>query len=292
MYTSGYFFRGIFFSILLSLLILTGCQKEEELNKDFDRQSSELFSTEEMLENAFEVVESLTFSGLMYATEHGGRVAQDAELACANISLSTTQKPAGKVTIDFGSGCTGVDGKTRKGKVIVHYSGNWLVKGTVVTTTLEGFSINGVKVEGTRTLTNKNYNIDSKVIQYEVNIADGKIIWPNGAYATRTVHRLHDLKFEASMAQSTLCITGTASGVTEGGVAYATEITEPLIFKSACKELDNYYFPVTGKKTVTLPAKPNTNPVLVDYGSGDCDAQFTISVGALSASVTLDDIRK
>jgi len=44
-----------------------------------------------------------------------------------------------QITVDFGSGCTGRDGRTRKGKIIVTYTGHLFLPGQSATTSFDGY---------------------------------------------------------------------------------------------------------------------------------------------------------
>ena len=273
-----------------AFLTFFGCNKDNENNVTFDNQSSDAFTTEETIENTFDVVESITEAGLNYASNNGGRIAENTELACASITF-VNNKPSGKLTIDFGeTGCEGPDGKLRTGIVVVEYTGNWLVQGTKITTTLDNFSVDGIKVAGTRELT--NLGLENSVLTFQDVITGGKITWSNDAFATREVNRTTKWHFGSDLNNIQLEVEGSANGVTAEGVAYSSVITEPVLFKSECRQSNTIYFPAQGKKTITLTDHPNAPAIYVDYGSGDCDTNFMVTIGDNSNSYTLSDLSK
>jgi len=81
------------------------------------------------------------------------------------------------VTIDFGAGDTCPDGKFRKGKIVLNFTGPIRHPGSVVTITLVDFQIGRAKVEGTKVITNLSENGH---IKFSVQITDGKVTFPNG----------------------------------------------------------------------------------------------------------------
>ena len=270
-----------------AILTFAGCNKDDEKNASFDSQSSDAFTTEETIENTFGVVESITESGLEYAASNSGRVAENAELANAEVTFQP-DGDAGSLTIDFGDGVAGPDGKTRTGKVMVNYTGNWLSEGTEVTTTLDGFSVDGIKVEGSHVLT--NLGMADNVITFQEKITDGKVTWTDNTFATRNVDRTTKWHYGNGLQNLWLEVEGTASGVTANGVAYSSETTAPVIFKASCRVSNTIYFPTEGKKTITLTDQPDMPKIYIDYGSGDCDTSFTVTIGNNSKSFTISDL--
>ena len=53
------------------------------------------------------------------------------------------------VTIDFGNGCLGRDGKFRKGKIVTIYTNRMLVPGAKISTTFVGYYVDSFNIEGT-----------------------------------------------------------------------------------------------------------------------------------------------
>ena len=63
-----------------------------------------------------------------------------------------------KVVIDFGTtGCRGLDGHYRKGKIITEYTNRLIVPGAFATTRFDGFYVDTIKVEGIHKITNTSY---------------------------------------------------------------------------------------------------------------------------------------
>src|SRR5664279_5405443 len=76
------------------------------------------------------------------------------------------------VTIDFGTGCLGKDGKLRKGKIVSIYTGPMFISGSKTSTTFVDYSVDSFKIEGTHTV--ENTSLSNKV-QWTVKVIDGKI---------------------------------------------------------------------------------------------------------------------
>jgi hypothetical protein len=88
--------------------------------------------------------------------------------------------------VDFGvTGCTDLKGNIRTGKVIFTYNGRRFVTGSTVVTTVENYTINGVKLEGKRTLTNVTGST-SDAPKFNVVLENGKAtLLADGTFAER-----------------------------------------------------------------------------------------------------------
>jgi hypothetical protein len=274
--------KWLSFLLAFGFIFFMACNEDgEDVTFTEDEQSA--YEAEESTENLFDVVESITNSAISYSGANaGGRVAEsvDPEIACAAIVFSGDASE-GRVEINFGTGCQGPDGKVRKGSVVVEYVGNWLVQGSLVTTILKDFYVDGVKVEGTRAVTSLGYN--DSVLTLTVKVSGGKVTWPDGTFLTRSSTRTHKLTLGQTLDDIVLEVTGEAAGITLDGIEYASEIVEPLVFKAACRG-NTIYLPVSGIKTITIPELP---VLTVDYGEGDCDNKFMIILDRGSKEITL-----
>jgi hypothetical protein len=276
--------QGKLATILFSFvfLLLNGCDGDKN-DMVFESDEQSIYESEEQAEQAFEVIESITNAAIRYYESNPGSrlaVSSDPELACAEIDFSGNAQN-GRVQIDFGDGCMGPDGKTRKGIMVVEYEGHWAISNSEIYTVLKDFYVDDVRVEGTRILT--NVSLDAKSMVYTEEIINGKITWPDNTYLTRISDRTHTLIFGDADNIFELQVEGHASGKTRPGLNYSTETIEPLLFRSVCK-LNAVYLPVSGIKTIIISEKP---VITVNYGGGDCDTKFTVSIDDSSKEVNL-----
>lgn len=102
------------------------------------------------------------------------------------------------VTLDYGSGCTGRDGKMRKGKMITIYSAPMIRPGAKAVTRFENYHVNGVKIEGIHG-TKNNSTSDERI--FTRTVENGKLTFPNGNIvawnATHTNSKLLDWVLQA-----------------------------------------------------------------------------------------------
>lgn len=219
----------------------------------------------------------------------GRRVFKVEDLAkrmdCAVITIEkdiTSDVPKGTITIDFGVGCTDARGNVRKGIIRVMYNGRRFIANSTVETIFDNYSINDVKIEGTRTVINITGSSE-ETPKFTIVLTGGKTTWPDGTFATRSVNRIREWIRTANPLSDLWIITGTASGTNRKGENYSMEITKPLVFKRECSSNNKRkeFIAVEGTKQLTVGDKL----IIIDYGDGTCDNKVTITINGTSKEV-------
>ena len=204
---------------------------------------------------------------------------------CFTVTYTQLSPPARfplKVVIDFGAGCTGRDGRVRKGKIIIVYTGRLFIPGNSTTTTFDGYYVNDVKVEGTHKISNMS---TSNIIAFRVEVLQGKLSKPNGNYtqwnSDKTVGQIEGVLTPFNPFDDIFAVSGAANGSVKKGdrlFQWATLIKEPLLKKFTCRWIS--------KGVISM--QKNTSPVAeLDYGSGTCDNKATLTVNGQSREITL-----
>ncbi|HET6768321.1 MAG TPA: hypothetical protein VFH08_13010, partial [Chitinophagaceae bacterium] len=97
---------------------------------------------------------------------------------CATITITPNDSTYPKtITIDFGNGCLGRDGKFRAGAIIVHLTAPLRRPGSVVTITFRAYFVNRVHLEGTKIISNLS---QPPMHKWSVQVAGGKVTFPTG----------------------------------------------------------------------------------------------------------------
>ncbi|MEN7551056.1 hypothetical protein AAG747_24255 [Rapidithrix thailandica] len=201
---------------------------------------------------------------------------------CREITIDTENKV---ITVDFGTeGCTGLDGKTRKGKILISYTARIHQLGAVITMIFDSYYVNNLKIEGTRVLKNKSIDAENGNIHQEVILKDGKIIFPDGTTYTRNANWVRTWVRGANPSLDEFYLEGSANGTNRRGVAYEVEITKPLVRKAGCM-LEGIYIPVAGTKEFL---KNDELKRVIDFGDGSCDRNITITIAEKVISVELE----
>jgi hypothetical protein len=174
--------------------------------------------------------------------------------------------------IDFGTDdCTGVDGRIRKGKIHITYTGRYRESGSIITITPENYTVNGYQVNGTKVITNNGTNAQGHT-NFTINV-NGSITAPGNAWSSQWNSTRTRTWIEG---ESTLTvwddvyeITGTADGINRDGVHYSIAITNPLRAEIGCRWI------VSG----TMVLSPEDYDArTIDFGDGTCNNGFSVTV--------------
>ena len=271
-------FNPFFLSLLiLGALIVSSCGTDDNPVPDLS-----VVNEDTQVNMAFEEIDNMTLT-VLSETGLSARTTLDFPTGklCEG-AIVTLDEESKKIKVDFGDGCTSTDGVTRKGIVMIAYTGNLLFQGAQITTTFDGYEVNGLKVEGNRMLTNKGADLETSTINVDVNIQNGKVTWPDGTYVTVTSDQERSIKL-GTQGGYEATVTGTASGISRGGFEYTSSVTEPLIYTKSCIE-SGVSVPLSG----IVEFQFRGIEASVDYGDGACDKLATVYYPNGSLPMTLD----
>lgn len=287
--------RSLTSVLVTGLIFLASC--EDKL--DFNAKDSANVENEASVDSYSEDVDDMslivvsadngTFSGSRESAGRGiGKDKLDFRFACNTTTVTiefaadnSQAVPHGTITIDFGTtGCTDSQNNTRKGKIRVEFKGRRFLPGSSIVTTTEGYSINGITLEGTRTVTNISGSTE-QAPKFSIVLEDGKATWPDNTFATREVNRTREWVRGANATEDSWIVTGSASGRNRNEGVYEMNITKPLVYKRICAVSRKIMVALEGTKELTV----NGKRITIDYGSGDCDRTVTITVDGQSKQV-------
>ncbi|HTF21145.1 MAG TPA: hypothetical protein VK658_23880 [Chryseolinea sp.] len=278
--------------LILAVFIMFSCKEEDRLTVADTQEISE----ESLTDTYFLDLDDLATVSIAAPEDDqysGGRQAATITMAdsrfCAGTTVtitpgsnSTLSSPNGVMTVDFGAGCTDQHGNIRTGKLAFTYNKWRFQPGSTIVTTTDNYTINGVKLEGTRTLTNINADNDAESAPRKFNalLENGKATFlADGT----TAERESDITWEwnrANVGQDFLSIlnSSSANGTTRDGRLYEVSVYESLIYKRNCG------IAVSGIKKYFLESKEIT----IDYGDGNCDMSVVVTVNGTSRSFTIN----
>ena len=201
--------------------------------------------------------------------------------ACATVTISPqdlTTWPK-TITIDYGStGCVGINGWVRKGKISYTLTKLPRETGAVVNVSFDNYFVNGYKLEGSYSITN-NGSADAN-LNITTRLVNGKITYPDGKWYTRT-STINWQQVAGSATASVLDdefnVTGEAVIKSSANNELITSSKTPLLRKVTCGNF------VSGQLNVAY----NGIAGVLDFGGGTCDKKATLSLGARNYEVTL-----
>jgi hypothetical protein len=266
----------------LACLMAYSCDDDNEANSqlaDAKTATSEYQAAQAEMDQAASAADNA-----MRAAGLGGRTAGVlADVYCAAFSHD---RDANTITLDFGtSGCTGPDGRLRKGLITIVYTGELDVLGSNArSVTFSNYSVDGYALDGVMTstrwqLSNGKLTSTLTAIGMELAYPDGTDISWNGTW-TRTL----ELNME-DFAASSYTLSGESAGTTRGGHAFVSNTTSPVAFQLSCW-LQGIPYAVSGGHRLQVAS---TIPVVatIDYGNGACDRLVTLSVNGSSVEYEL-----
>ncbi len=270
-------FRLLTIGAILAIIVVVGCSKETIILNDNSTTASRDNSTGE---NLFGDIQRVTEE----AAEDEGQTSRAGYSfgTCASVSISPAwSSPTWPkiMEIDFGTtNCTGVYGVNRRGKLIVTLTDRYKNAGSVLTIQPQGYYVNDIKIEGTKTITNNGLNVNNNMT-FSVDVVNGKITHVDNTIVTWASNRTNEwIEGDTSslfthgfpgVCDDVYSITGSSSGVDRQGIAFTVVITNALRKEVCCRWL------VSGVVEIT---PLNLTPRILDFGTGTCDNKATVTL--------------
>lgn len=287
-----------FILLLSASALVTGCKKNGEetttpqeevvalqLTSEADAEADVLFN--EVFDNVMGVDGELGLGagiGIFRTTEGNLQIGRtDSTPRCFTVTVTPLQPGAfpKTVVIDFGNGCTGRDGRVRKGKITTVYTGRMAVAGSKATTTFDNHFVDSFKVEGTHSIENVS---TSNNRSFNVKLLNGKLSTPGGNYILHNKNKTWIQTDGNGTPQNPVDDVFSITGATDGTVGrgsftltWSTNILQPVIRKFTCR------WPVQGQKEV----KRNNRTAVFDFGNGSCDNKATFTINGTVHNITL-----
>jgi len=266
---------------ICGLLLFASCQKDDSL------PSSQLNENEETaqevdLTSTLEDIDEVTLTSFQrngFADRTQITLEED---LCEKVNIEWMPN-AKKMIIDFGGGCTSPRGVTRKGKIIVTYTGRYWEPGTVITSTFENFYIDERKIEGTRIITNEGFNANDKFFTFKTLVGGGKVTWPDGTFRTFDSRHIKRVFLPNGDRGLIYKVSGGSKGQNRNANEYVVEITSPLIFSERCIRT-GVRIPSEGVLSLRIQSR---GEMKIDFGSDTCDREVFITKVNETKTVTL-----
>ncbi len=263
--------------VLGLILAMSSCKKDEEITSD----QTEMLQDNALSEQSWEDANAATDEGM--AKMDGINTSMDANSrlgTCATVTIDTSVSPK-TMLIDFGpTNCLCRDGKYRRGQIMVTFTSRLRISGAIVTVSPSNYYVNDHKVEGLRTITNNGVNTAGNV-SFNITVVNGKITKPSGVSMTWNTNHTREWTSgynTPNRFDDVFSVTGVRSGVNFKGVSYTATVLTPLIVKMNCPWI------VQGSVNFV---NSNLKNAVLDFGSGSCDNQATITVNNRTKTITL-----
>lgn len=227
---------------------------------------------------------------------------------CATLTSNMVGTVVTQYTVDFGTGCTGPDGRTRKGKLFFDMTGS--------TYNAKRYRHPGFKVD----ITSSNYVVDNNAVSVNKTISNTtptnvigttayngtNLTWgitsnitinkDGGGTVTWSCNRSQELtntsftlcyngqNIPINWTKAVIKINGTATGTNANGESYTATATD-LVRDFTCAPNGNGRHPFI-KGTVDYKPGSRANRH-IDYGDGGCDFGATVVINGQSFTMQL-----
>lgn len=266
--------------VIFSLLVIS-CEKNDVQAPEVDLAQDDAL-TSDLFEDIFsEVEEAMAF---MEDKLYNDGLKSASDVTC---KIITVERPDDEtfwprtVTIDYGEGCIGPNGRTRSGKMIIIVNDRYINEGYYRVVTFEDFYVDGYKMEGQKTVSNEGVNENGNTY-FSVSLTDGKVISPEGVEFPKEFNKIREWVAGSETPRfrwdDEYMVTGIAEGINRKGVAYTRTILEPLHVAKKCRWIKS--------GSVEIKAEGRETAIM-DYGDGTCDRFATVTVGDKTKTIKL-----
>ncbi|MCD6180241.1 MAG: hypothetical protein J7K39_10105 [Bacteroidales bacterium] len=273
----------IILTMTLSLAFLASCEKTDETldltaEEALAQVQDEALATA-LFDEVIEIGEEAEAADNTKSTEisAGYRLSE-----CTTITREYNEDSR-VITIDFGEeNCEGADGKLRRGKIIIERTGFYFWSEVTATYTFDNYFVDDNQLTGTKTYTG-SFNEDGTYSS--TFITDGSIILADGSGTITWQSERNRLISEGAdtwgFADNRVEVTGFSNGVTSDGIAFSSEIIEPLIriYQEGC-----FRFYVAGIVKIN---KADGTEILINYGDGTCDNLAEVTIDGVTEIIEL-----
>lgn len=272
--------RGILLiTILATGFVFSSCRKSDRDNDTETTSSTDNAIAETAFSDVFNIVQSIsdTTPGMTFIKYNNAQAFSSCPVVNITPAYPDLSFPKTMI-IDYGSGCTDLNGVNRKGIINAIFTGKLKTPGSSVNITFSNYYLNGRKITGAKSVANNGYNSDSNLV-FIINVKNASISGSEGTISWSSKRQRIWTAGDTTQSKTddVFLITGTAQGTGSKGTPFDIEITDALEVKGNC----NYI--TKGKFTLT---PEHFAPRYFDFGTGSCDNSATVTINGKSYSIS------
>lgn len=260
--------------LLLSVVVFTSCDKEEETGDVTLVTARDNMKAEIILNDLFEIMTYYVNQDEPFST---------VRYPCVDEVTMTSAAGVQTFEVNFGpDNCNDEDLRRRRGKVIFTADGDVDAQGTTIVISTEDFLLDDYEWLGDITITNEGENTNGD-IELEIVSNGITIIAPLNDYqmewqATHT--RTWTEGYQSNLVEDDeFLITGSGTGVDRTEKSFSFIINESLTSNIICKHFRSGQMDVNPSGALTRA---------IDYGDGTCDKKAVINVNNRDYDVDIE----
>ncbi len=264
--------------VLTTVFTLSSCQKDKSETEDFQTGAQDIGQMESIFNDVDNLVAEASENGNVNGRYSDPQEASQFQLnSCATITHDSIN---GILTIDFGSGCVGRDGRTRSGAIIItHTGGRYFDPGSSRVVTFNNYYVDGRHVEGTRSVINNGFNASGNMT-WTITATNMRITRPDGTWHEWNDQRTREMTAgygDSLWINDIYLINGSGSGTNSNGGSATSTITN-LLRDHSC------HWIVSGIIEFTPASRPTRT---IDFGNGTCDDVATVTLNGNTRTIHL-----
>ncbi len=282
-------------SIVCSGLLFTSCKKKETEDNDTEAASDHAMG-ETASNDISNIGNQASFSNM---TTYKLGASDQIYTMCATITRDTLNNTnPDTLTVDFGTGCTGLDNRTRKGILQFVYTAglHYRDSGNVITVTTPNntyYVDNNQIIINSKTITNKGHVTNGMLTwviasDIKINRANGNVVTWNTTNRTKVLLAGETAPNKINWPQAKVAIFGDATGshTKLGGSTHTFSArvlqSKWLVRDFTCGLFKRFF--VSGTLEFTPDSKPTR---YVNFGTGNCDDQAVVTINGHAYNITL-----
>ena len=267
--------KKTFLALCSIAVLLYACKDEDVIN------NPDLTSTQATQDH---LLAEQTFSDVGRIVEEGF-IANAINKSCASYNLiNNNPLDIDTLIINFGTTNCLQNGKLRKGKVIVIYTGKYRDSLSVMTTTFDNYYVNNNLIQGERVVTNQGRNGNGNM-WFTIAVNNASIVTNNGIInwsSNRTREWVSGRTTYGNITDDTYKITGSANGIGVNNNSFSMEITDTLNIDLGC-------LPSCVIKSGTAKISPSGYADrIINYGDSLCNCNFDITINGTNYPIVVN----
>ena len=262
--------KKTFLALSILTIVLYACKDEDVINPP-ELTSTQASQDHLTAESIFDEIGRIVEEGLQ---------ANGKSQACHSYSLLNDNT----LIIDFGSTNCLHNGKLRKGKINITYTGNYRDSLSVITTTFDNYHVNDKLIQGERIVTNQGEN-NSGNLWFTIIVNNASITTTNGTinWQSNRIREWVNGQNTYNIDDDRYKITGSANGNGVNGNPFTMTILDPLNVDLGCLSSSSCII-----KSGTAKISPSGYADrIINYGDSLCDCNVDVIINGTTYPVVI-----
>ncbi len=264
--------------LLISGVFFTSCKKDNDTSDDdFQTTAEDIGQSESAASDVDNITSQVARVGTFNPDTQQPAFDQFSLHTCATVTHDSINHT---IVYDFGTGCTGADGKIRSGKINVAYTGTgYFDAGSSWVVTFDNFYVSSRHLEGTRSVVNNGLN-SSGNMTWTIDAQNMRMTRPDGTWRSWSSQRTREMVSgfgDNDWTNDVYLINGNTTGTNSKG-QNVTCVSINLRRDHSC------HFITSGTMQITPSNKPQRT---IDFGNGSCDDLATVTRNNVSKTIHL-----